>query len=128
MMIARANWKESKDGEEPVYHLNDIWFENGGFAMCEGNDFYLQTIEAVIKTIYGELETDAEYGIPYFETIWTNARFQEQWASAVREAVTELDFVDSIDYFKYGVSTKDMKLNYTLKVKIRNGGTVTVEE
>ena len=126
-MIARANWIDTSDpNQETREHKNDIWFEDGGFAMCSGKEAYAQTIEAVIKTVYGEIQVDREYGIPYFSTIWTSARAQDRWAIAVRSAVNELEFVESIDAFTYSLDPQTHVFNYSLTVTTTDGTTVVV--
>ena len=126
-MIARANRIDKNDpNPETKDHKNDIWFENGGFAMCSGKEAYAQTIEAVILTVYGEIQVDIEYGIPYFSSIWTSSRAQNRWAIAVRSAVNELSFVESIDDFTYSLDPKTHIFNYSLTVTTTEGTTVVV--
>ena len=128
MIVARADWIDDSDSDtETRDHKNDIWYENGSFAMCEGKESYAQTIEAVIKTIYGELQTNREYGIPYFDTIWANARLKDRWASYVRRAVSALPFVESINSFTYDVDSRTYDFNYSLTVTTTDGTTATAE-
>lgn len=123
--IARYNWVD-KDGTE---HKNDIRWDdiNGGFAMCDGYEEYAQTIEAVVKTVLGELQTDREYGIPYFTTIFNNRRNNEIWEAAVRERVSELPFVRQIDSFEYQYDDMRHYLTYKMQVTVLDGTTITAE-
>lgn len=127
-MIARKNFIDKTDTDpEMQNHKNDIWYENGGFATCSGKEAYAQTIEAVIKTLYGEIQVDREYGIPYFNTIWTSVTMLDRWALAVRNAVSELPFVIEIVSFTYSVDSQAHQVNYALEVKVDTGEVVLVE-
>lgn len=127
MTIARRDWIDSSDTDpETREHKNDIWVSDGGLAMCEGKDEYAQTIEAVIKTVYGEIQVNREYGIPYFTTIWNNSRGADAWAIAVREAVQELPFVDNIISLDYKLDGQSNIFHYELTVQTTDAGVVTV--
>ena len=131
MTIARKNWDANISGEtydEDRLHYNDIWLENGTFAMCEGKDEYAQTIEAVIKTVQGEIQVDIQYGIPYFTTIFNTIRAETMWAAAVREAVKALDFVQDIQDFTYSYDSTTHHFNYELTVKTIDNEMVTVSD
>ena len=129
MIVARKNWDENVAGlpyDERKDHKNDIWLENGTFAMCDGTEAYAQTIEAVIKTIRGEIQVDVEYGIPYFETIFATLRGQTIWAASVREAVKALDFVQNIVSFTYAYNPNTKYFDYDLTVKTNDSQRVSV--
>ena len=123
--IARFDFVDD-EGE----HKNDIRWDpqTGSFAMCEGLDAYAQTIEAVVKTVYGEIITRRNYGIPYFSTVFNNRIYAREWASAVTSAVSELDFVVSIDDFQYEYDTNRKCMTYTLSVTTTDGTPVTVAQ
>ena len=123
--VARFNWSENG-----VEHKNDIRWDaaNHGFAMCDGYEEYAQTIEAVVKTVLGELQTNREYGIPYFSTIFRDRRHNKIWEGAVRDAVSELSFVHEINSFEYEYDEKRMYLTYTLVVTVDDGRVITVTD
>ena len=123
--VARFNWSENG-----VEHKNDIRWDaaNHGFAMCDGYEEYAQTIEAVVKTVLGELQTNREYGIPYFSTVFRDRRHNEIWERAVRDAVSELSFVQEINSFEYEYDEKRLYLTYTLVVTVDDGRVITVTE
>ena len=121
--IARYDWEDS-DGT----HKNDIKWDSfsGGLSMCEGIDAYAQTIEAVVKTVRGELITNREYGIPYFSTIFDGQSYAQAWAESVQTAVSALDFVSSIDSFEYEYDEKRKYMTYKMSVTTNDGNTVEV--
>jgi len=123
--IARKNWIDETYPAQNV-HKNDIWLENGTFACCSGYDCYAQTIEAVIKTIRGEIQTATNRGIPYFRTVFNNNSGLGVWADKVRSEVMSLDFVSSIAEFTYKYDFQGKILNYELTVVTVNGRTVSV--
>lgn len=128
--IARFNWTIKGDTQDKdVVHKNDIrWdYSTGGFAMCNGVEAYAQTIEAVVLTVKGELVTQRDFGIPYFSTIFDNNSRANEWATAVTEIVSALDFVDSIDSFDYAYDPKDKAMHYQMTVTTKDGNTVVAE-
>lgn len=122
--IARNNWI---DGTDNVVHKNDIYLVDGQLAMATGKSCHAQVIEAVIKTLRGELQLDVEAGIQYFETIFNDSRSADIWARQVREAVEALDFVKHIDGFEYSYEFYNDKLKYVLVVTT-DDGQITVSE
>ena len=136
--IARFNWTEKDengnpiidDDGKPIVHKNDIrWDEDtGGFAMCSGLDAYAQTIEAVVKTVHGELITKINYGVPWFSTIFNSRVYAEEWAQSVRDIVLALDFVSSIDSFVYEYDRSRKCMTYTMSVTTTDGSNVEVSE
>ena len=133
--IARYNWEDKvidpeTGKEESVIHKNDIRWDaaNHGFAMCDGYEEYAQTIEAVVKTVLGELQTNREYGIPYFTTVFRDRRHNEIWESAVRDAVANLSFVREIISFEYEYDETRLYLTYTLEVSVDDGRVITVTD
>lgn len=125
--IARDNWTDSV-GE----HKNDIRVDAStkSFVLAEGRQAYAQTLEAVIKTVMGEIPVDIEKGVPYFDTIFNSSRALEGWADAVREEVGKLRFILEITSFDYGIE-RDARgkpyVAYELSVVTTDGSTVTVE-
>jgi len=129
--IARFNWEntvtDDATGKEIVVsHKNDIRWDpvSGGFEMCEGNEEFAQTIEAVVKTVLGELQTNRDYGIPYFTTIFNDRRHNDIWESAVREAVEALPFVVRINSFEYEYDEARLVLTYQMEVTVSGGEVV----
>ena len=121
LTIARKNWTDP-DG---TVHKNDIYLVP--FAGADGKthyslaavadlDAYAQTLEAVIKTMKGELQLDTEAGIPYYETIFDSQRNIDLWAAAVKKAVQAKPFVQSIDDFTYVFNPATGTLSYELWV------------
>ena len=123
--IARYDWEDS-DGT----HKNDIKWDtfSGGLSMCEGIEAYAQTIEAVVKTVRGELITNREYGIPYFSTIFDGQAYAKGWAEAVQTAVSALDFVSSIDSFEYEYDENRKYMTYKMIVTTTTDDTVEVSD
>lgn len=111
-------------------HKNDIRWDasTGSLAMCDGIEAYSQTLEAVIKTVQGELITRRNYGIPYFTTIFSSKIHADEWAQAVRSAVETLDFVVSIDSFEYEYDQERKIMTYSLSVTTTDGTPVQVTE
>ena len=126
--IARFEWEDSDDSDG--VHKNDIrWdYGSGGFAMCDGITAYAQTIEAVVKTVRGELITRRNYGIPYFSTIFSGQVYADEWARAVQDAVADLDFIESIDLFEYKYDQRRKVMTYRLEVTTTDGNNVAVTE
>lgn len=123
--IARDDWTDG-DGT----HKNDIKWDaaTGGFAMCDGLEAYAQTIEAVIKTVQGELITRRNYGIPYFTTIFSGKIYADEWAEAVQEAVKGLNFVLSLDSFEYQYDEKRKYMTYKMSVTTMDGNTLEITD
>lgn len=123
--IARYDWEDSEGT-----HKNDIqWdFPTGGFAMCNGLEAYAQTLEAVVKTVQGEIITKRNYGIPYFTTIFASKVHVEEWAEAVKTVVSNLDFISSIDVFEYEYDDFRKVLTYKLGVTTTEGENVEISE
>lgn len=123
--ISRFEFKDD-DG----IHKNDIRWDasTGSLAMCDGIEAYAQTLEAVIKTVQGELITRRNYGIPYFTTIFSSKVYADEWAQSVRSAVESLDFVVSIDSFEYEYDQKRKIMTYSLSVTTTDGTPVQVTE
>ena len=123
--IARYDWEDSEGT-----HKNDIqWdFATGGFAMCDGLEAYAQTLEAVIKTVRGELVTKRSYGVPYFSTIFASKVHVDEWAEAVKTVVSSLDFISSIDVFEYKYDDSRKVLTYKLGVTTTDGTPVEIAE
>lgn len=129
--IARYTWDEQilEDGQIRVLsHKNDIKWDKstGSIAMCNGLESYAQTIEAVVKTVKGELITQRNYGIPYFTTIFCSKYYADEWANAVKESVSALDFVSSIDTFEYTYDDTRKIMRYKLAVTATDGSSVEV--
>ena len=125
--IARYNWQDKLSGD---VHKNDIrWdYDAGGFALCTGLDAYAQTIEAAIKTVYGEMITKRRYGVPYFSTIFDSRKYVQNWASSVTKVVSELDFITSINSFVYEYDKNRKCMTYKMSVTTRDGNFVEVSE
>lgn len=123
--IARFDFKD-EDG----IHKNDIRWDaaTGSLAMCDGIEAFAQTLEAVIKTVKGELITQSNYGIPYFTTVFSSKVHADEWAEAVKSAVESLDFVTSIDSFEYEYDQKRKIMTYSLSVTTTDGTQVEVSE
>ena len=81
-----------------------------------------------MKTVLGELQTNREYGIPYFSTIFRDRRHNEIWEDAVRDAVSELSFVQEINSFEYEYDENRLYLTYTLVVTVDDGRVITVTD
>lgn len=124
MTIARADWVD-KDG---VGHKNDIYLNGTQFAMVSGKEAYAQVLESVIKTVRGELLLNRGFGIPYFRTVFNDNFHLESWAVAVREMVSSLDFIESIDSFEYDYDFQKRRLTYVLKVTTTRDGQVVISE
>lgn len=124
--IARKDWTEER-GTESVVHKNDVYLSDGQLAMTTGKSCHAQVMEAVIKTLRGELQLDVESGIQYFETIFNDSRSADKWARQVREAVESLDFVKRIDGFEYSYEFHNDRLKYVLVVTT-DDGQITVSE
>lgn len=119
--IARQNFTDA-DG---VLHKNDIYpvtyMGSDGkphisLAAVADLDAYEQILAAVVLTVRGELQLDTERGIPYFDTVFASNRLIDQWALAVRRAVLEKPFVESIDDFTYNFNHATNTLEYELDV------------
>lgn len=126
-MITVARFEfEDADG----IHKNDIRWDaaTGSLAMCDGIEAYAQTLEAVIKTVQGELITRRNYGIPYFTTIFSSKIYADEWAQSVISAVESLDFVVSIDSFEYEYDQKRKIMTYSLSVTTTDGTPVQITE
>ena len=126
-MITVARFEfEDADG----IHKNDIRWDasTGSLEMCDGIDAYAQTLEAVIKTVQGELITRRNYGIPYFTTIFSSKIHADEWADAVKNAVEALDFVASLDLFEYEYDQKRKYMTYKLAVTTTDGTPVQITE
>ena len=111
-------------------HKNDIKLDpaTGSIAMCAGIEAYAQTLEAVIKTVKGELITNQDYGVPYFTTIFDSRVYADEWAEAVKNIVASLDFISSIDLFEYEYDQNRKIMTYRLEVTTTNGEQVQVVE
>ena len=127
LTMARKDWLEVRDGV-PVEHRNDVYLVDGQFAFANGKEAYKQTIESVIETVKGELQLDNGFGVPYFTTVFQDNFHLEMWATAVREMVSGLDFVESIEGFDYEYDFSMKKLTFALTVKTEDEGTITVTE
>lgn len=125
--IARKDWEEVT-GSDVVAHRNDIYLVDGQFAFVSGYDAKAQTLESVIKTVQGEMQLDNEFGAPYFTTVFQDNFHLEMWATAIREMVVGLAFVDSISEFKYEYDFYSRKLTFSLTVVTNDGEEITVEE
>ena len=125
--MARKDWLEVRDGV-PVEHRNDVYLVDGQFAFVNGKEAHKQTIESVIETVKGELQLDNGFGVPYFTTVFQDNFHLEMWATAVREMVSGLDFVESIEGFDYEYDFSMKKLTFALTVKTEDEGTITVTE
>ena len=79
-------------------------------------------------TVKGELQLDNGFGVPYFTTVFQDNFHLEMWATAVREMVSGLDFVESIEGFDYEYDFSMKKLKFALTVKTEDEGTITVTE
>ena len=123
--VARFDFEDAEG-----IHKNDIRWdaESGSLAMCDGIEAYAQTLEAVIKTVRGELVTRRNYGIPYFTTIFNSKVYADEWAEAVKSAVESLDFVASLDAFEYAYDEKRKYMTYKLAVTTTDGNPVQVTE
>lgn len=125
--IARKDWTEVTGGDV-VAHRNDIYLVDGQFAFVSGYDAKAQTLESVIKTVRGEVQLDNDLGAPYFTTVFQDNFHLEMWATAIREMVVGLAFVDSISEFKYEYDFHSRKLTFSLTVVTNDGEKITVEE
>lgn len=125
--MARKDWLEVRDGV-PVEHRNDVYLVDGQFTFVNGKESHWQTIESVIETVKGELQLDNGFGVPYFTTVFQDNFHLEMWATAVREMVIGLDFVESIEGFDYEYDFSMKKLKFALTVKTADEGTITVTE
>ena len=127
LTMARKDWLEVRDGV-PVEHRSDVYLVDGQFAFVNGKESHKQTIESVIETVKGELQLDNGFGVPYFTTVFQDNFHLEMWATAVREMVSGLDFVESIEGFDYEYDFSMKKLTFALTVKTEDEGTITVTE
>jgi len=125
--IARKDWTEGYVSDV-IAHRNDIYLVDGQFAFVSGYDAKAQTLESVIKTVQGEMQLDNELGAPYFTTVFQDNFHLEMWATAIREMVVGLAFVDSISEFKYEYDFSNRKLTFSLTVVTNDGEEITVEE
>lgn len=119
--LARRSWTETKPNGEVVVHKNDIYLASGHLAVASGLDACAQAIEAVVETVRGEMQLDLGKGVPYFSTVFESRQKMDEWAAAVRAAVSELAFVESIEDFTY--SAQNGVLTYRLSVVTTEGET-----
>lgn len=99
----------------------DIYLDSSGqIAMCDGKNCHAQVLEAVILTVKGEIQLDQNLGIPYFTTVFESKRYLNDWAMAVRKAITAYDWVVSIDSFDYEFDGNVLK--YSIEVTTSEDG------
>ena len=91
----------------------------------DGVEAYAVVIGDAIRTVRGELQLDAERGVPYFETVFKSVNGIDIWKNDVRKRVLEFPFVKSIDSFD--VSYANRKLEYTMRLTT-DAGDVTVTQ
>lgn len=131
LTLARKDFTDS----EGYLHKNDIYAvpyigadgkTHHSLAAAADLDAYEQILAAVVLTVKGELQLDTERGIPYFDTVFASSHLIDQWALAVRRAVLDKPFVESIDNFTYRFNHATNTLEYELDVTTDIGGlTVT---
>lgn len=84
---------------------NDIYLDGAGnLAMSKEQDALANIVLNVFRTNYGELQFNADDGIPYFATIFNNAPNVRMFEAFLRDRALAVPGVESIGAFSYTVT------------------------
>lgn len=104
---------------------NDIFLTpSGDLALATDDVASMQTIRHAVLTNYGELPLDEQAGVPYFNTVFTDAPNLEAFRQEVQRAAEAVETVRSVEDFLMQVQNKTLK--YQMRVKLTNGSEVTI--
>lgn len=98
---------------------NDLFLKRNSIDMA--NDIYAvsRSCKQAIKTVLGELELNADVGMPYHEQVWVGSPNIRQIEQSMREVILTVDNVHSISSLSAFV--KDNELSYTAVINTSFG-------
>lgn len=91
----------------------------GNIALASGKEAYAQIVNAKMRTTLGELQLDMRKGLPYFETVFSNAALLDIWRASAVEMLEALPFVISVDSFICQIEGNVVK--YTSEIRTDSG-------
>lgn len=104
---------------------NDIFIDaSGNIAVASGQAASAQTVRHAVLTNYGELPLDQTAGVPYFNTVFTDAPNLEAFRQEVQRTAEGVEEVRSVSDFV--IQIKNGVLRYQMKVTLTDGSEVTV--
>ncbi|MGN0024953.1 MAG: hypothetical protein ACI351_05920 [Candidatus Avelusimicrobium sp.] len=104
---------------------NDIFLTpSGDIALATDDVATMQTIRHAVLTSRGELPLDQQAGVPYFNTVFTDAPNLEVFRQEVQRAAEAVETVRSVEDFLMQVQNKTLK--YQMRVKLTNGSEVLI--
>lgn len=99
---------------------NDIYIDaSGNLAISENTAALANVSKNAVLTNYGELEYNAEKGIPYFSTIFADTPLIDLFQASIIQTLSDLDKVQRVSNFEYEV--KDGIFSYSVKEKTEYG-------
>lgn len=108
---------------------NDISVDGSGMlSVASGKSAYGQVVAAAIRTLTGELQLDAERGVPWMSTILAKRNRTEIWKHYVKKRVLEMDFVESVKSLDAEFDAAAHKASFRLVLVSKDDGEVTVEQ
>lgn len=100
---------------------NDILLDesSGNIAMSDGKEGCAEIVTHVLRTQQGELQFNAEAGVPYMELVFTSEANLPLWMHYMRKVALAVDGVSEINDFSYQI--KENRLTYEMIVNTEIG-------
>lgn len=99
---------------------NDLYIDAGGnLAITEDVTALANVSKNAVLTNFGELEFNAEKGIPYFTTIFSDMPLIDLFQASVVETLSNLDKVERVTGFEYTI--QNGIFSYSVKEKTEYG-------
>lgn len=104
---------------------NDLYLDDfGNLAMSEDIEALSFITLNSVRTVRGELIFNADFGVPYFTTIFASANYIGLWEFYVRETALQIPGNTSISSFIYEVNGD--QLSYEMVIATDSGKEVTI--
>jgi hypothetical protein len=102
--------------------INDITLDDfGNLAIISDLDALMNIIKCVVRVNMGELQYNLRKGVPYFQTIFSEKNLIYLWESYLREAISNVRGVRSIEYVEFDYSPVDDILSYKAGINTQYG-------
>lgn len=98
---------------------NDIYTVNGNLQIATGKDAIASACQTAIRTLRGELQYNVDFGIPYFDVLYTSAPNLDMFRHYILSTAQDTDGVNAIKSLDFQINGEVLK--YELVIKTGEG-------
>ena len=94
---------------------NDIYAVNGNLQIATDKDAIASACATAIRTLRGELQYNMDFGIPYFDVLYTNQPNLDMFRHYILSTVQDIDGVTAIKSLNFQISGETLRYELTIK-------------